>query len=226
MYTHIFFDLGLTLAYREREIRYQGIIKDFGIEKPIEEIKIAFHRADKLFFRDYPGILGESPKYHVGWYYGVLNYYLGIRIDLFELAEKLRTSSFDFKWKAFPFTLETLEKLKEMGYKLGLISNWDESCREVLKDTGIDKYLDYINISSEIGISKPDKRIFEYALNSAGVSPAECLYVGDNFYDDVRGCRQLNMDCYLINPPDKLGIEEIDYDKIITSIAQLLDILA
>ena len=68
-----------------------------------------------------------------------------------------------------------------------LISNWDPSCRSVLEQNGLTPYLDPILVSSEVGVEKPDRRIFEKALELSGEDPRECLYVGDNYYDDGVG---------------------------------------
>ena len=114
------------------------------------------------------------------------------------------------KWTAFPFTREVLQDLRARGLRTGLISNWDPSCRSVLEQNGLTPYLDPILVSSEVGVEKPDRRIFEKALELSGEDPRECLYVGDNYYDDGVGASQVGMAFCILNPPDKLGIEELD----------------
>lgn len=78
--------------------------------------------------------------------------------------------------------------------------------------------MDTVVISSEAGCEKPDRRIFERALLLAGVEPSECLYVGDNYYDDAVGASAAGMRTLLINPPGRLGIEELKFPDVIESI--------
>lgn len=222
-YTHIFFDLGLTLVHCDRERDYLKILKENGISRSFDEVRNAFHLADKTFFREYPGVLGVNPEFYVPWYYGILNYHLKVQLDLVDLAQEMMEFNNQRSWVAFPFTKPTLKKLKERGFKLGIISNWDKSCRDVIDSNGLDKYFDYVVISSELGVSKPGRSIFENALKIADVSARQCIYVGDNYYDDVKGCSKVAMECILINPRDRLGIGEIDYNNIIENISEVPD---
>ncbi len=226
-YTHIFFDLGLTLVMLERGKRYQQVLKEFGIDKSIEEIEKVYHYADKLFMREYPGVLGKSPETFMPWYTGIVNYNLGVSLNLIETFEKSRlvANTYKTRWIAFEHSIETLKKLKEQGYKVGLISNWDSSCRAVLEQTGLLEYFDHTIISSEVGIEKPNPQIFERAFEIANVKAENALYVGDNYYDDVLGCEKVGMDCLLINPHNKFGIEEISYDKIISNSSEVFNYL-
>lgn len=56
-----------------------------------------------------------------------------------------------------------------------------------LKEIGFDKYFDVLVTSAEAGVAKPDKRIFEIALEKLSVSPDEALVIGDSFDKDIVG---------------------------------------
>ncbi|WP_053242938.1 HAD hydrolase-like protein [Clostridium sp. DMHC 10] len=60
-----------------------------------------------------------------------------------------------------------------------------------------------------------------FALKRANVEPDECLFVGDNYYDDIVGSSKVNMKSLLINPYGKVGIEELNYAYIISNISEL-----
>ncbi|MFX1515922.1 MAG: HAD family hydrolase [Promethearchaeota archaeon] len=88
---------------------------------------------------------------------------------------------------------ELLGSLKPK-YELGLISNWDETLRDILENLGILEYFDSITISGEIGISKPDPEIFQSALEDfPDVKPKESVYVGDDYSTDIIPAQQMNI---------------------------------
>ncbi len=58
--SYIWFDLGYTLVYQEREKEYQQFWLEQGIELSLEDIEEAYHLTDKLFMREYPGALGKQ----------------------------------------------------------------------------------------------------------------------------------------------------------------------
>lgn len=227
MIRYVWFDLGYTLVATNREEAYQKTLERFAVTKTIGEITIAYHQVDKLFMREYPGILGKDRRTFLPWYIGTLNYFLGISLSIEDLIrihlELLKDQP--VQWKAFDFTKPTLHCLKAAGYQLGLISNWDQSAREVLSRNDLEELFDEIIISSEVGVEKPNPAIFELALARGKVTAEQSLYVGDNYYDDVRGCRQVGIHCLLINPYNNLGIEELNYAPIIPNVQGVADYL-
>jgi putative hydrolase of the HAD superfamily len=89
-----------------------------------------------------------------------------------------------------------LESLRDRGLKLGLVSNaFDPGwlLRRDLEQMGLAERLDFSVFSSEVGVRKPDPRIFECALEALGVEPERALFVGDRLYEDVRGAGELGM---------------------------------
>ncbi|MFD0871841.1 MULTISPECIES: HAD family hydrolase [Paenibacillus] len=223
----IWFDLGYTLVQMQREEDYQTYLREQGAEAKAEEIARAYHLADKLFMREYTDVLGGERGTFFPWYIGVVNYYLGFRFPLVEQCRRLQELGKEKErmWVPYEFSAALLEQLKENSYGVGLISNWDHTARTVLEQCGLLPYFDHLFISEERGVKKPDKAIFEMALKAAGVSPEECVYVGDNYYDDVIGSRQAGMECWLINRFDRCGIEEIDHAPVIPSARDILELL-
>lgn len=61
----------------------------------------------------------------------------------------------------FEDALDTLKKLKERGYKLGIIANQSAGTAQRLENWGLLKYFDVVAASAELGIAKPDRLIFE-----------------------------------------------------------------
>ena len=226
MVEYIWFDLGYTLVYLNREEKFQEVLQAHGINRSIEEIKLAYHLADKYFMREHPGLLGKDRKYYAEQYQAKLNSYLGI-IGMFDKDIRNIQTKTTVSWRAFPDTIRTLQELKRMGIGVGLISNWNDTARQVLQENNIFPLLDHVVISSELQIEKPDRRIFEHAIELAGISPERSLYIGDNYYDDVVGSRKVGMDSILINPFGWIGIEELASEDvtIISNVKELLPVL-
>lgn len=90
---------------------------------------------------------------------------------------------------------ETMLSLKEMGLKLGVISNIISAgfVRERLGIYGIADFMDCVVTSVETGIRKPDKRIFFIGAERLALPPASCAYIGDRISRDVIGSRNAGL---------------------------------
>lgn len=222
MVKYIFFDLGLTLVENHMAEHYQKALAASDICLTKERAEQIYHLANKYFMRERQGSLGKGDRNVFEEYVSYICELAGDASKKDQTIEAMQKMEKP-QWKAFSYTHEVLDALKEQGFKMGLISNWDDSCRNVLRDNGLETYLEPIIISSEIGIEKPDKRIFEKALAEAGVKAEECLYVGDNYYDDAVGAAKLGISSFIINPADYFGIEELR-DKKVNIISDIREI--
>lgn len=73
-------------------------------------------------------------------------------------------------------------------YLIGVLSNgFKEVQYEKLRNTGLDRYVQRMVLSDEIGIQKPDRRIYDYALEETGAIANQTVMVGDNPETDVQG---------------------------------------
>jgi glucose-1-phosphatase len=77
-------------------------------------------------------------------------------------------------------------------YKTGIISNAWSDLRENLTREKMDDAFDHIIISAEVGVAKPEAKIFQIALKQAEVSPNEAVFV-DDFYINIEGCEKVGM---------------------------------
>ena len=219
------FDIGYTLLYMQREVTYRQALKEFGHQIALEDIEREFHLTDKLFMRDYPGIFLKPRKVYMPTYLGLMNYRLGLGIDVCQLDDRWEEikQNTDPYWLPFDGVREVLDELKRRSIGLGIISNWDWTARDVLTAAGLIDYFDPIVISAEVDSNKPDARIFELALQKAGIPADRCLYIGDNYYDDAVGCRKVGMKPMIINRFGKLGVEEIKDCPVISHLSDLFN---
>jgi putative hydrolase of the HAD superfamily len=223
--TFIWFDLGYTLLYQTREQSYREVLAELGHAVTLERLEREYHLADKLFMREYPGVFGRNPDTFAPWFLGVLNHRLGIRTDLSQTWGRLKQvlAADHTGWLLFDGVAEALADLRRRGYRLGVITNWDHSARTLLAERGLDGYFEQVVVSSEVGCEKPDRRIFDLATAAAGVRPAECLYVGDNYYVDTVGARGAGMESVIVNRFGRLGVEEIVDAPIVTHVGEVAD---
>lgn len=102
-------------------------------------------------------------------------------------------------WLPFPESLPVLLLLKSLGYRCGLITNWDVTAPAVLARLGLDRLLSPLVVSSEVGLQKPDARIFEMALDAVGARAQDAVYVGDNYWADVIGAERAGLRAVLVD---------------------------
>lgn len=87
-----------------------------------------------------------------------------------------------------PHAIELLDYLTKHGYNLYIISNgFIEVQHKKLQSAGINHYFKRIVLSDEIGINKPDRRLFDYALSVTDSKAEETLLIGDNYDADILG---------------------------------------
>ena len=92
--------------------------------------------------------------------------------------------------KLYPRVAETLELLSNR-YRLGVIANQSPGAEERMKMHGIHDFFQVFALSGELGISKPDARIFEFALRQSGCLPSQAVYIGDRIDNDIRPAKRL-----------------------------------
>ena len=102
-------------------------------------------------------------------------------------------------WRVFEDVLPTLEALQVLGFKLGIISNWDERLHPLLGELGLCDRFDAIVVSHDTGHAKPAPEIFHRASAQLGVAADFILHVGDNATEDVVGARGAGMQAVLLD---------------------------
>lgn len=83
-------------------------------------------------------------------------------------------------------------------YKIGVIANQSFGTKKRLEDFGILEFIDLVIASAEEGAAKPDRRIFEIALNKADCIPAQAVMIGDRVDNDIIPAKEIGMKTILI----------------------------
>lgn len=97
-------------------------------------------------------------------------------------------------------TVQFLNHIKK-HFKVGIITNGSTQRQKAkIINTNLNNYFDTIIISEEVGLSKPDKRIFELALSKLNAQPENTLFVGDDLEKDIAGPQNANIKGVWFNP--------------------------
>lgn len=177
----VFIDLGETIfdeeaALAHRYIELRGALARNGISVSLSEIESAFvqastERVSKQFLRVLQ-ILGANDDLRL-----LILEQVPWRSDL----EKVVTG-----------TPEFLESLRSR-YRLGVIANQSPGAEKRLMERGLREYFEFVLGSGDIGVAKPDERIFRLALEVSSCIPERAVMIGDRLDNDIRPAKLLGM---------------------------------
>jgi putative hydrolase of the HAD superfamily len=205
----IFFDAAGTLFHVKGSVAdvYLAHAEKYGVKRTPElreSLKAAFVRA----FADAP-----PPAFAVNdpreitqcerlWWFDVVHN-VWYRVGMFEQFDDYFEEVFDAfggpaYWTLYPETLGVLKGLKEQGYELGIVSNFDSRLFNVLRGLGLAELFDTVTISSLAHAAKPAPRIFQLALDKHAMEAEDAVHVGDSRRDDVEGARKAGLQAVLL----------------------------
>lgn len=220
----LFFDAGGTLVFPEFEY-FSTVALDFGIDLTPE---LLFDTHNKLIFKidnrtRQTGHLADP--YPDGYAYTLFSKLIQDPKALSKIVETLniRNQKKSLWTSTYPWVGETISTLTNQGYRVSVISNADGRVEQILKDVNLDHHFEKIFDSSLVGVSKPDKKFFEIALNAHNLQPEKALYIGDTYYYDVWGANSAGLGCIHLDP---LDLYQSWPGTHIPSIAQLPDWLS
>ena len=124
-----------------------------------------------------------------------------------------------------PYAIELLDYLTRRGYNLYILSNgFIEVQHKKLQSAGIEDYFERMVLSDEIGINKPDRRLFDYALEVTHSQAADTLMIGDNYDADILGAMQAGWGQIYFDRNHR-GITAQEPQHTVHSLKEVMDIL-
>ncbi len=112
-----------------------------------------------------------------------------------DLLERFATST---TFALYPDVLPLLEAARPRVALLGVISNWAPTLPELLAELGIARFFDVVLASAREELEKPDRALFELALERGGVAAHDALHVGDHPVNDYLGARAAGLEARLL----------------------------
>jgi 2-haloalkanoic acid dehalogenase type II len=99
---------------------------------------------------------------------------------------------------------DLLNELRSLGIKLGVVTNsFEGHSPQILEKLGISSYFESMVDGGDVSAYKPMKKPFQLALNELDAKPEESAFVGDEFYADIVGAKEVGMTTVWINTRDK-----------------------
>ncbi|MDQ1596810.1 MAG: putative hydrolase of the superfamily [Microbacteriaceae bacterium] len=101
---------------------------------------------------------------------------------------------YERSWALHDDAIPCLEQLRAEGRRIGIITNGDLAFQQSkVKRVGLAPLVERVIASGDLGVAKPDRRIFEHACQMFGVAPADAVYVGDRLATDAIGAAEAGL---------------------------------
>jgi putative hydrolase of the HAD superfamily len=220
----IFFDAGNTLLTVHPSVAeiYVSAAASFGINVDIQTIEESFQR---LWVQTAPLVNNEGhrltyEKERDWWKFLVRevfrDYLHSMDFDQFFDHLYHRFEDAD-SWRLYEDVPEILEDLKNRGYTLAIVSNWDSRLPSLCDRLGITRFFHTVVVSSIVGYEKPHPYIFQIALEQTGLSAEQVMYIGDDPFLDYQAARKIGIHSLQLDRNNRYP----DHPHRITSLSEL-----
>jgi beta-phosphoglucomutase len=202
-YDAVILDVGGTLLGFHDHAPFREFLAEAGLPDSEEEAGHLHRRLIHVIMdrRDGAQGLGASGEELYDWWRGIFAETWPQHPDLAQkMLDWLFAGRFD---RLFDDSLPALEELQKLGLLLGVLSNFGVHLRDLLHRFGLLPFFDFVLVSAEVGLAKPDPRIFDLVVERAGIPRERLLYVGDHLGDDVEGARDAGLAAVLIDRGDR-----------------------
>jgi len=199
----VLFDFGDTLAATNPTyaVRLTMALKALGHDVDNDELLKAYIYTDYELFAMYKSLGGISNEQYLIWFYRNLFCRLNINGNKRSIYDAMVGAMREIHCNrhTLPGAVELLKALKQSGIALAIVSNNDGRTAKKCEELGIRDYFDFITDSTQVGCTKPDRRIFNLTLRKLGITPDEAIHVGDLWGADVLGGLNAGLDVIWLN---------------------------
>jgi len=205
-YKHLFFDLDHTLWDFEtnaKETLYDLYCLNELDKRNITDFDAFFERYsyhnERLWDRYTKGFIKQDELRWKRMWLTLLDFKIGDEVLSRALSVQF-LERLPSKKNLFPYAKEILTYLRNKGYTLHLITNGFEQVQQnKLLSSELHHFFSHIITSEASNSIKPNKEIFEYALQKAGAVVADSIMIGDNLDADIQGGINAGMDTVFVN---------------------------
>jgi putative hydrolase of the HAD superfamily len=144
----------------------------------------------------------------------------GVPVDVFDRAWRAADEPALLWDEPTPGAVACLERLRDAGVRVGVVSNSDGRIGEALARAGLSPLLDCVVDSGVVGVEKPDPAIFVHALQSLGLAAGSTWYLGDTVQYDAVGAEAAGLVAWVV---DHGGTHHLPYPRRVTSLRAFAD---
>ncbi|MDQ2753384.1 MAG: YjjG family noncanonical pyrimidine nucleotidase [Bacteroidota bacterium] len=205
-YRHLFFDLDHTLW--DFETNAKETLYDLHLSNHLEQKGVynfdsffnqySYHN-NKLWDRYTKGFIKQEELRWKRMWLALLDF----KIADEALAKKLGGEFLEilpFKQNLFPYTIEILTYLKNKNYGMHLITNgFDAVQHSKLASSKLTQFFTEVITSESSNSLKPNREIFEFAMQRCNATSTECIMIGDNLDADIAGAMNVGLDTVFVN---------------------------
>lgn len=225
----VFFDAGNTLLLPHPSVEEvcAEVLAAHGYRAELEAIRRGLEKADRYYEERYwadDTFWASEEEAAAMWseMYALVMREVGVEPSLDLGRELYDEFGKGDRWALYPDVLPTVERLHQMGIRMGIISNWDVRLPGLCHHLGLSRYLEFVISSANLGRIKPEASIFRAALDRVGVEPVEAVHVGDHYYADVLGARAAGIHAVLLDRAGRAGNPDC---PVIGSLEELPELL-
>jgi HAD superfamily hydrolase (TIGR01509 family) len=203
--------------------RFHQLYPQVGLEVKPEHIKEAFYWADAQLL--------AHPEITTLQFLPLMLEHAALQLRYLDLPahpyqQRLATGFCEAARRSLQVSVGVLTALRQR-FTLGIISNFYGNVTTLCQECGLAALCDVIIDSAQVGISKPEQRIFTLALEQLGCAPHTAAYIGDSFERDVLGARAAGLGTiWLRGIEPRICPDPSMVDAIITTLEELPTILA
>lgn len=204
----IFFDAAGTLLEVRGSVGeiYRRVAGQYGLEADAEQLQQNFAR----WFGLQPPMAfpletspDKLPELEKGWWrnlvravfaeFGAFPHFDEFFEDVFERFRDCEL------WTVYDDVVPALTQLKQRGWRLGVISNFDSRLEDLLRTCELESFFDSVHLSTRMGAAKPDPAIFQAALTRHGIEAHQAWHIGDSLREDAEGAAAAGLRAVLLD---------------------------
>ncbi len=198
-YKHLFFDLDGTLwdIHRNAEITLQSMWSQFNLDelKWSAFYKAYLHHNHRVWAMYRQGIMTKEELRTARFSRSMDDAEVTYSPELLELFSQAFVDQCPRQPHLIPGALDLLNYLQGKGYVMHIITNGFKEIQGIKMDgSGLTPFFKHNINSEDVGVRKPDPKIFQYAFDLAGTNAKESLMIGDDWEADILGARNVDMD--------------------------------
>ena len=223
----VIFDFADTIAKlspSKEELLHRFILNELSLNIPLKHIEEVYHYATNLLFYSSVNIQKIETKKE---FYKKFNNDILSLLGIAHLLDSEKLFNYFNEngqhWILKDGVKELFISLKEKGYLISLVSNFDERLNQVLKNLEIYDLLDSKFISQEIGLEKPNIEFFKLPLKKHNIDSKDTFFIGDSYFLDFIPSQSLGIFPILLDENDRFPL--IQKINKISNIVECKDII-